>query len=150
EEKVGRVIYFNKGGLKVILTEGLRDEPLDTPDNLCSPTFLVPEDYEELLLKNRVSATLQTEIVPERSLLLIIGSTEAEEIVHLPADTLQDGRGISMDWLREFLSRGRREIAIGKRAYLVAGASSLGNPGIRYFEERTGKKVSSLLCNQNF
>lgn len=147
-EKVGRVIYYNKGGLRVILTEGLRDEPLEFFDNLCSPTFLVPKEYEESLLRNRVSAELQAEINPDKSLILLIGSLDAEDIVHLPADTLQDGRGISMEWLREFLTKEQRGIALGRKAYLLAGASSLGKPGARYFEERTGRKVSPLLCSQ--
>lgn len=147
-EKVGRCIYYNKGGLKVLLTEGLRDEPLELPDNLCSPTFLVPKEYEETLLKNRVSATLQTEISPDKSILLLVGSIDAEDIIYIPADTLQDGRGISLQWLKELLSRDQKKIAVGKKAYLIAGASSLGNPGIRYFEERTGRKVNHLLCNQ--
>ncbi len=147
-EKTGRVIYYNKGGLRVVLTEGLQDEPLESTENLCSPTFLVPREYEELLLSNRVCASLQTEISPDKSLVLLIGSLEAEDIVHLPADTLQDGRGISMEWLREFLTKEQRGIALGRKAYLLAGASSLGKPGARYFEERTGRKVSPLLCSQ--
>lgn len=149
-EKVGRVIHYSKGGLRVILTEGLRDEPLDRQENLCNPAFLVPREYEGILLKNRISATLQADIGPGRSLLLLIGSVDAEEILYLPADTLQDGRGIGMEWLKEFLSGEQRHIATGRRAYLITGASTLGNPGIRYFEERTGRTVSHLLCNQTF
>ncbi len=149
-EKVGRCIYYNKGGLRVLLTDGLRDEPLEFPENLCSPAFLVPKEYEELLLKNRACAVLQTEISPDKSLILLIGSQEAEEILHLPADTLQDHTGISIEWLRKLLEKDRDKIVLGKKAYLLAGASSLGNPGVRYFEERTGKRAISLLCNQSF
>ncbi|MEJ7554862.1 MAG: epoxyqueuosine reductase QueH [Aquificaceae bacterium] len=147
-EKIGRVIYYNKGGLRVILTEGLRDEALEYPDNLCNPTFLVPREYEESLLRNRVSAELQTEISPDKSLILLIGSLDAEDIAYLPADTLQDGTGISLEWLKEFLRKEQRDIALGRKAYLLVGASTLGNPGVRYFEERTGKKVRSFLCSQ--
>ncbi len=147
-EKRGRVIYYNKGGLRVILTEGLQDEPLGSAENLCGPTFLVPREYEELILSGRATASLQTEISPDKSLVLLIGSLEAEEIAYLPADTLQDGTGISLEGLREFLRKEQRDIALGRKAYLLVGASTLGNPGVRYFEERTGKKVSPLLCSQ--
>ncbi len=147
-EKRGRVIYYNKGGLRVILTEGLQDEPLGSAENLCGPTFLVPREYEELILSGRATASLQTEISPDKSLVLLIGSLEAEEIAYLPADTLQDGTGISLEGLREFLRKEQRDIALGRKAYLLVGASTLGNPGVRYFEERTGKKVSHLLCSQ--
>lgn len=41
-----------------------------------------------------------------------------------------------------------KDIAIGKRAYLFVGASTLGDPGTKFFEERTGRKVSPLLCSQ--
>ncbi len=147
-EKRGRVIYYNKGGLRVILTEGLQDEPLGSAENLCGPTFLVPREYEELILSGRATASLQTEISPDKSLVLLIGSLEAEEIAYLPTDTLQDGTGISLEGLREFLRKEQRDIALGRKAYLLVGASTLGNPGVRYFEERTGKKVSPLLCSQ--
>ncbi len=147
-EKIGRVIYYNKGGLRVVLTEGLRDEALEFFDNLCSPTFLVPREYEEMLLGNRVSAELQAEINPDKSIILLIGTLDAEDVAYLPADTLQDGTGISLKWLREFLKKEQRDIAVGRRAYLLTGASTLGNPGVRYFEERTGRKVRSFLCNQ--
>lgn len=149
-EKSGRVIYYNKGRLRVILTDGLKDEPLKEPENLCNPAFLVPAEYEELLLKSRVSATLQAEITPDRSVVLLIGTLEAEEIFCLPADTLQDGRGISMEWLKNLLIKERQDIAGKKVAYLLAGASTLGNPGTRYFEERTGRRVNDLLYNQVF
>ena len=147
-EKVGNVIYYNKGGLRVILKERLEDEPIERIDGLCNPTFIVSKKYEEMLLKNRVSATLQTEITPDKSLVLLVGSQEAEEIFKVPADTLQDGKGISFEWVKELLLKETKDIAIGKRAYLFVGASTLGDPGTKFFEERTGRKVSPLLCSQ--
>ncbi|MCX8164898.1 MAG: epoxyqueuosine reductase QueH [Aquificaceae bacterium] len=147
-EKVDETIYYNRGGLRVVLTNGLRDEPLERIDGLCEPTFLVPFDYEEVLLQNRVTATLQTEITQDKSLILLVGSLDAEEIRYIPADTLQDGRGISLPWTWEILRRERNEILRGRKAFLLVGASSLGNPGLAYFEKRTGRKVSPLLCNQ--
>ncbi|MCS7277941.1 MAG: epoxyqueuosine reductase QueH [Aquificaceae bacterium] len=147
-ERVGNTIYYNKGGLKVILTEYMRDEPLEQMDVLCDPTFMVPMEYEELLMKNRVVATLQTEISPDKSIILLVGSLEANTIQYLPADTLQDGRGISLENVKELLRRDYEDILKGNRAYMFVGASTLGNPGLKYFEERTGRKATPLLCNQ--
>ncbi|MEN3028887.1 MAG: epoxyqueuosine reductase QueH [Aquificaceae bacterium] len=149
-ERVGDTIYYSKGGLRVVLRESLKDEPLELFDGICEPTFLVPAEYEELLLKNRVVATLQTSTGPDKSLLLLVGSQSAEEVKFIPADTLQDGRGISLSQAKDILRREHKDILKGYRAYLFAGASSLGNPGIRYFEKRTGRKVSPLLCSQTF
>ncbi|MCS6875570.1 MAG: epoxyqueuosine reductase QueH [Aquificaceae bacterium] len=149
-EKVGNTIYYSKGGLRVVMTEGLRDEFIEFFDGLCEPTFLVPAEYESLLLSKRVSATLQTDISPDRSSLLLVGSVDAEEIRLVPADTLQDNRGISLAQARELLQRDCELILKGHRSYLFAGACSLGNPGGVYFERRTGRKVSPLLCNQSF
>ncbi|MFN4320142.1 MAG: epoxyqueuosine reductase QueH [Aquificaceae bacterium] len=147
-EKVGNTIYYNKGGLRVILKERLEDEPIERIDGLCNPTFIVSKEYEEWLFRNRVSATLQTEIKPDKSLVLLVGSQEAESIFKVPADTLQDSRGISLQAAKEILLKELKDIAVGKKAYLFVGASSLGDPGTKYFEERTGKKVSPLLYSQ--
>ncbi|MCX7989775.1 MAG: epoxyqueuosine reductase QueH [Aquificaceae bacterium] len=149
-EKVGNTIYYSRGGLRVVLMESLKDEPLELFDGLCEPTFLVPAEYERLLLKNRAVATLQTSIGPDKSILLLVGSQSAEEIEFLPADTLQDCRGISLSQVKDILLKERKDILKGSKAYLFAGASSLGNPGVRYFEKRTGRKVSPLVCSQTF
>ncbi|MFN7065312.1 MAG: epoxyqueuosine reductase QueH [Aquificaceae bacterium] len=146
-EKMGNTIYYSKGNLRVVLKESLEDEPLESIEGICNPTFLLSKEYEDLLLKNRVSVSLQTEVSYDSSLILLVGSMEAQEIYKIPADTLQDGRGISLEWSMELLMKHLRDILIGKRAYLFAGASSLGNPGAKYFEEISGRKLSHL-CNQ--
>lgn len=146
-EKVDNTIYYNKGGLRVILKEKLEDEPMESIDGLSNPTFLVAKEYEPILLKGRISATLQTEITYDTSLILLVGSEKAKDIYTVPADTLQDGRGISLNWALEILKKEKKDIVLGRKAYLFAGASSLGNPGAKYFEERTGRRVSSLFCN---
>ena len=149
-EKVGNTIYYNKGGLRVLLKEKPEDELVENIEGSCNPTFLVAKDYEPLLLKGRISALLQTEISYDQSLILLVGSQEADEIYAIPADTLQDGRGISLAFVIELLESNAKDIALGRKAYLFTGASSLGNPGLKYFKERTGRKAISLLCSQNF
>ncbi|MCX8060884.1 MAG: epoxyqueuosine reductase QueH, partial [Aquificaceae bacterium] len=148
-ERVGDIIYYNKGGLKVVLVEDLREDPPETFEGLCDPTFLVPRSFEDLLLKSRAVATLQTEITPDKSSLLLIGSIEAREILYLPADTSQDGRGLDLPWVQEVLSEERKAIVSEERAYLVVGAYTLGKAGLRYFQERTGRRAKPLLGSQS-
>lgn len=143
-EVVGNTIYYSKGGLKVVLVDDLRDEPISKITGLCEPTFLVPASYRTLLLENRVSATLQTHMDIDMSSLLLIGSLQADEIMGLPADTLQDGKGLSFDYVKNLLLERIDHIKDNALALLLIGASSLGNPGKAYFEERTGRKVNTL------
>ncbi|RMH02359.1 MAG: aminopeptidase, partial [Aquificota bacterium] len=42
---VENTIYYNKGGLRVVLLEELRSEPLESIDGVCEPTFFVSKDY---------------------------------------------------------------------------------------------------------
>lgn len=147
-EKVGNTIYYNKGGLRVVLKEKLEDEPLEVIEGLCNPTFFVPREYEDMLLNNRVSATLQTEITYDNSLMLLVGSERAREVYKLPADTLQDGRGITLEGVKDILDGFSKHITLGEMALLFVGASTLGDPGSRYFEERTNKKPIPLFHSQ--
>jgi hypothetical protein len=147
-EKAGNVIYYNKGGLRIFLKERLEDEPLEDFDGICSPAFLVSKEYEEVLTKERVSVSLQTHMEPGRSSVLLMGSLQAKDIYAIPADTLQDSRGLSLEALKELLSSSLEEVLRGERAYLLCGAYSLGRTGIKYFEQRTGRRVKALLCSQ--
>ncbi|MFN3598117.1 MAG: epoxyqueuosine reductase QueH [Aquificaceae bacterium] len=147
-EKVGNTIYYSKGGLRVILKEKLEDEPLESIEGLCNPTFFVSKDYESILLNNRISATLQTEIAYDNSLMLLVGSERARQIYKVPADTLQEGKGIILEGAKEILVRFSRDIVLGEIALIFVGASTLGDPGSKYFEERTNKKPIPLLCSQ--
>ncbi|RMH80548.1 MAG: aminopeptidase [Acidobacteria bacterium] len=143
-EVVGNTIYYNKGGLKVVLVDSLRDEPLSKITGLCEPTFIVPVSYRDLLLENRIVATLQTHMGVDKSSLLLIGSLQASEILGLPADTLQDGRGLSFEYLKNLLLEKLDSIKGEELALLLIGAYSLGNPGRTYFEERVGRRVKTL------
>ncbi len=141
---VENTVYYNKGGLRVVLLEELRSEPLESIDGVCEPTFFVSKDYMELLVGNRVSASLQTEISPGRTSLLVVGSLSAQEFLGLPADTLQDGRGLTLEEVKRFINNRLEDISKGKTSLVLLGASSLGNPGKSDFEQRTRKRINFI------
>ena len=148
EDIVGNTIYYNKQGLKVILSEDLEDMPLKTPRYETSPCFIVPKVYKDLLLKGRVRADLKTETFYDTSFILLMGSLKAQRTVSLPADTLQDGRGLSFEEISSFIHRNLDDILKGNLSVLLAGAESLGMLGSRYFSERTGKEVYSFMTER--
>ncbi|MFN3946927.1 MAG: hypothetical protein ACK4LA_02440, partial [Aquificaceae bacterium] len=84
----------------------------------------------------------------DNSLMLLVGSERAREVYKLPADTLQDGRGITLEGVKDILDGFSKHITLGEMALLFVGASTLGDPGSRYFEERTNKKPIPLFHSQ--
>ena len=134
----GDTLYFNKQFLRIKLSDPFKDEPLEEISPLSSPTFIVPKEYESLLKENRVEAKLQVEFRPEKSSTLIVGSLKAKEFICLPADTLQDGRGISEEEALSILEDTAEDILRGKKALIVAGAHSLGKAGLRSLREKYG------------
>lgn len=144
EELVGNIVYYNKGGLKVILVDELKDEPVKQICGLTDPTFKVPFSYKEALLKERIKAELQTEFSSDVSRILLVGSLEASTFISVPADTLQDSRGISLETLEKFITQNLSDITRGKLTLVVCGAESLGKAGSNYFTQRTGKITEQL------
>ncbi|HHJ63979.1 MAG TPA: epoxyqueuosine reductase QueH [Aquifex aeolicus] len=136
------VLYLGRQFVRIVLLEEFRDLPLDEPRVLAEPTFLVPAGWRERLKKERIEASLRTEVFPDVSRWLLIGEPEAERLLGVPADTLQDGRGVNvMEVLRSRLP----ELKRGSLALVVLGAQSLGRAGQRHFEERTGRRIDQVL-----
>jgi len=141
------VLYLNRQFVKILLLEEFRDLPLDEPRVLAEPTFLVPAEWRERLMGGKIEAYLRTEVFPDVSRWLLIGEPEAEELLGVPADTLQDGRGVNvMEVLRSKLP----EVRKGSIALVILGALSLGRAGQRHFEERTGRRIDRLLDFSGF
>ncbi len=145
ERRIGNVLYLSKQFIRIVLLEDFRDQPVETIRGLTNPTFLVPAEWEERLKNSRVEVTLRTEFREERSRDLFVGSEEAEEIIGIPADTLQDGRGYTKGFLEDLLRREEESIKTGKLAVVLIGAHSLGRPGQRFFEEVTGRRIDRVL-----
>jgi len=144
EEIKENTLFYNKGGLRVILVEELKDEPVKSFNGITDPTFRVSLSYKDLLLNHRIRAELQTEFSTDTSRVLLIGSLSAKEIYHLPADTLQDGRGVSFEEVKRFLEENVSSIEKGELSLVLCGAESLCSAGSNYFKERTGIEAKEL------
>jgi len=142
----GDKLFLNKQNVKIILSEPFRDLPLRVATTLISPTFIVPAQYREKLLSGKIVATLKTEFVPDRSEVLIIGSEKAREFWGIPADTLQDGKGTNINFLRRLIEDNREKIRKKEVAILLLGAESLGRAGSKFVEDFLGIKVN-LICD---
>jgi len=101
--------------------------------------------YRERLLSGKVVATLKTEFVPDKSEVLIIGSEKAREFWGIPADTLQDGKGTDMDFVRRLIEDNGKKIRREELAIVLLGAESLGRAGSKFVEDFLGIKVN-LIC----
>lgn len=150
EEIIDNTLYYNRGGLRILLVDELKDEPVYRFNGLTDPTFRVPGAYKELLLKNRIKVELQTEFSTDQSSVLLVGSLQAKSFVGIPADTLQDGEGVSLEAVKEFIKRNLNEILKGQISLVVCGAESLARAGSSYFTERTGKIINTVFCGLGF
>ena len=145
ERVVGNTLYLNKQFVRITLLEDFRDMPLREPDMTTHPTFLVPAVYREVLLVNRIDARLRTEFVNSTSSVLIVGSPQAEEVLGVPADTLQDWRGFSPHEVKGLIETNLEPIREGSLSIVLLGAHSLGGIGKRVFEETFGRKLGRVL-----
>ena len=137
-------LILSKQFVTVQLVEELGDQPLDEFSGLIPPTFIVSKDYEELLLKEKVTATLQTEFIPLTSRVLIIGKSGAQKVIAIPADTLQDKRGWDLGSVEHLLKEREDSIRKGSTALCLAGAVSVLQSGLRVLEEVTGSEIDFL------
>ena len=142
EEVIENTIYYNKGGLKVLLVEELKDRPLEEVSVLTDPTFLVSVDQKEKLLSGRISVELQAEICWDTSSVLLIGDAESECVVGFPADTLQDGSGIDFEQICQFVENRALEIKEKRLSIALLGAQSLGKAGSRFLKERIRRDLT--------
>ena len=146
--------YLNRAGenrlvlpkqfVTIQLVEKLMDQPLDEFSGLVPPTFIVAREYEELLLREKVTATLQTEFIPLTSRILIIGKIDAEKIVTIPGDTLQDGRGWDLVSAEKLLREQEAGIKEGSLCVSVAGAVSILGAGLKVLRDLTGSEIEFL------
>ncbi len=145
ERVAGNTLYLSKQFVRLRLVEDFKDAPVEEITGITSPTFLVPASYKEKLLRSRVEVTLRTELGEGRSRVLVVGSEEAEFILGVPADTLQDGRGYGKEFFERLLKEKQEDIKREKVCLLLLGAHSLGRPGERFFEELTGRKPTKTM-----
>ncbi len=145
EKVIGDTLYLNKQFVRIKLVDSLKDIPLEDIPPTTNPTFLVPRDYKDLLLHNRIDAILKTHLKEETSRILLIGEREAEHVMGIPADTLQDNRGIEEEYVKEFIKVNEEKLSQGKLALVLLGAHSVGRLGQKFFEEVFCRKVDSIM-----
>ena len=134
ERKVGNRLYLNKQNVIIELVEELRGYPLRVP-TLSNPTFVVEKKYENLLLGNRVMATLEVRVEFTKSRNLVVGNIEnSQRVVAIPADTIFDGKGIELQEAEKLIKDLAEEIKEGKTSLAVLGAQSY-NLGMEYLKE---------------
>jgi len=144
ERVLGNTLYLSKQFVRIILVPELKDQPLEEPEMTTYPTFLVPYSYREVLLENRIEVRLKTEFVESTSSVLLVGSPNAEEVLGVPADTLQDGRGLSSQEVKALLEKNLEPLRGGAVSVAILGAQSFGGIGKRVFEESFGRKISKV------
>ena len=137
-------LVLPKQFVTIQLVEDLRDQPLDEFSGLNPPTFIVSREYEDLLLKEKITATLQTEFIPLTSRVLIIGGSDAERTFAIPGDTLQDGRGWDLVTVEKFLREKEAGIKEGSICVSVAGSVSVLGAGLKVLRELTGSEIEFL------
>ncbi|GAB6066198.1 epoxyqueuosine reductase QueH [Aquifex pyrophilus] len=141
----GDKLFLNKQNVRIILKKPFGDLPLREATTLVNPTFIVPYEYKKKLLSEKITATLKTEFMPEKSEVLIIGNPEAEELLGIPADTLQDGRGVEKDKVLGFIEENLERIKKRSLAVALLGAESLGRSGSRFIRDYLGRDVELIL-----
>ncbi|WP_333784540.1 epoxyqueuosine reductase QueH [Thermocrinis sp.] len=145
EEVIENTLYYNKGGLKVVLVEELKDMPLEEVSPMADPTFLVSMEQKEKLLNNRISAELQAEICWDTSSVLLIGDENSELLIGFPADTLQDGSGVSLEQVCRFIESKLMEIKEKRLSIALLGAQSFAKAGSKFLKERVGREPNMLV-----
>ncbi len=142
---VGNTLYLNKQFVRIVLLDEFEDRPLTEPEMTTYPTFLVPGAYRETLLENRIDARLRTEFVNSTSSVLLIGDPQAQEILGIPADTLQDRRGVSPKDVRILIEKNLGCIEEGSVSLVLLGAHSLCGIGRKVFEETFGVGITRII-----
>ncbi len=141
----GNVLTLSKQFVKIVLLENFGDVPLREKRLTTHPTFLVPASYEEELLKNRVEIRLKTRFLEMTSEVLLIGDENTSKILGIPADVLQDGRGFTLDDVREILEEEKKNILSGKVSLCLLGAYSYGPMAKEVLAELIGREVEEVI-----
>ena len=137
-------LILSKQFVTVQLVEELRDQPLDEFSGLIPPTFIVSKEYEDILLREKITATLHTEFLPLTSRILIMGNNCAQKIIAIPADTLQDRRGWNLKSIERFLQEKEPFIKRGELSVSVTGAVSILGAGLKVLRDVTGSEIEFL------
>ncbi len=145
ERVVGDTLFLNKQNVKIILSEDFKAFPLERITGLSNPTFVVPKQFKEKLLNGKVVATLRTEFLPEKSEVMLIGREDGKKYLGIPADTLQDLRGISLKRLESILKEKEREIKEGELTVVLLGAESYGRVGSNFVRDHLGRDVDKFI-----
>ena len=145
ERVVGDTLFLNKQNVKIILSEEFRAFPLERITGLTNPTFVVPKQFKDKLLNGKVTATLRTEFLPEKSEVMLIGYESGKKYLGIPADTLQDLRGISLKRLEEILKEKERIIKEGEITIVLLGAESYGRAGSNFVKEYLNREIEELV-----
>lgn len=145
EKVLGNTFFLNKQNVRIILSERFMASPLKDFTGLTHPTFIVPADYGEKLIEGKIAATLRTEFLPERSEVMVIGKEEAPRYVGIPADTLQDLRGVSLQQVEEILKDREKDIRNGRVSIILLGAESYGRVGSKFVREYLGRGIDEFI-----
>ncbi len=137
-------LILSKQFVTVQLVEELGDQPLDEFNGLIPPTFIVSKEYEDILLREKITATLHTEFLPLTSRILIMGNNCAQKIIAIPADTLQDRRGWNLKSIERFLQEKEPFIKRGELSVSVTGAVSILGAGLKVLRDVTGSEIEFL------
>ncbi len=140
----GSVFFFEKQGLRVILGKPGKRTGLPGVPAFVPPTFVVPQEYSDLLETGKVKATLRTEVFPDRSGILVVGSEEAPKFVGVAVDAVNDEEILSLTEAVELLDRFGENIKRKELALLFLGAESLGRAASSFVREFYGKEVEIL------
>jgi len=76
---------------------------------------------------------------------MLIGKEEGKKLLGIPADTLQDLRGISLKQLEELLREKEREIKEGELTVVILGAESYGRVGSNFVREYLGRELDEFI-----
>jgi len=133
-KRVTNKLYLNRQNVVIQLEERLKGFPIKVP-KISNPTFVVEKKYEKELLTERIVATLDVRVEFAKSRNLIIGNLErAKRVYTLPADTLFDGSGITLEEAENILQNLSEEIKREESALAVLGAQSYSLGG-EYLKE---------------
>ena len=92
----------------------------------------------------KVDAFLETRFETMTSEVMIVGSPDAERLIGIPADALQDGRAVKLEDVVTTLEYFRDEIKAGKMTFVILGAYSVGRPSLSFLNERFGLSPSLI------
>jgi len=145
-KRVTNRLYLNRQNVVIQLEERLKGFPIKVP-KISNPTFVVEKKYEKELLTERIVATLDVRVEFAKSRNLIIGNLErAKRVYTLPADTLFDGSGITLEEAENILQNLSEEIKREESALAILGAQSysLGEEYLKELHPEVEEKLKNL------